>query len=1151
MAFEELKNDKGLKPIGPEDAEVYILGSFPSERELLMGRCFSGQGGEILKTILEYLKINPDKIRYNYAVNYKVINDSPSELQINECRKSVFDDIGKVKPKVIVAMGNTAIKTLFNRSEPGIHGWRGLQIPMQEFNCWVLPVYPMLKILKDGVSDNNYQWTKGTNHTDTLRVLREDLSIIPDLINIPLPKVKPYKIVHLLKFDEVMQFFETANKKDFFVFFVFDYETIGLKPYFEESCILTSSFTFDGETVYAFPISYYYYLDKKKYWNSAQEQTILNKLRELLTNPNSRKGMHNSVFEMEWSKAILGIDIVNVEDSMLQKYILDCRNGTSSLDFLAFVNWGVTWKTYPDSIMSNLTQLPLPELLDYNGKDSIFEYRLFKLQETALNKNKVLNEVYYEQVETAITIADIQYKGACTNEQSRDNLLKGYIIHRKSLEQELLNLDSVKEFRTKYGKVPALKSNSKDIPAILFKIEGLDPFKKTDKGNYSVDKEVLMQYASKSKFCELLLKFREYSGIEGKILKSYTECVFPDGRYHTNFYPIETGRLGCIAKGTKIQVVCDRSKYPEGKNIEDIKEGDFVYTFDDNMDLRLKKVLKCWNTGDKEIIRIHWKRNGSKKEGFLDLTPEHRVRLLSGEYIKAKDLKILDRVLATNVSFKLGYGIINATKHTVMKEHRFIYKECIGEIDDRGIFGDSIHHINSNKLDNRLDNLQKLKNGEHGKLHLTGRIFSEESIKKQKETRKIRFNEGLIKYKYGKENPVYIELSKFTLLKLLAKAGGKVTKIKQFCYATIINKLKEYNINYKNISKRYSEDGKYISKGKLKKLINSGLFHKDIYTTLNIGYFRLNELIEYYNLNYIKRNKWGNKHNHWITKIEYLNTIVPVYDIEVEDTHNFIANELCVHNSSNINLQNLDKRKHPEIRQIIVAPEGYVLIIFDYAQLEARVLAALSNCRNLIDAIKTGYDIHLAKTYEIWGEDFIKKLSPKEIKAYRYKAKNEFVFPSFYGAKPKSVAKWLDISETHAQNVQDKLWFDFPEIKEWQDKILKIYEKKRFIEIPPGRRRYAPLTINEILNTPVQGGAASIVSKVMNKIRKRGYWVYLNCHDELVTCVKEREAKHSMQEIQGIMQIKQYDFMGDTPLVVEGSVGFDWYNTFLNNDIFG
>ena len=94
------------------------------------------------------------------------------------------------------------------------------------------------------------------------------------------------------------------------------------------------------------------------------------------------------------------------------------------------------------------------------------------------------------------------------------------------------------------------------------------------------------------------------------------------------------------------------------------------------------------------------------------------------------------------------------------------------------------------------------------------------------------------------------------------------------------------------------------------------------------------------------------------------------------------------------------------------------------------------------------------------------------------------------------------------------------------------------------------MTTNEILNTPVQGGAASIVSKVMNKISRRCYWVVLNAHDELVPCVKEQEAKYAIEEIQGIMEMKQYDFMGDTPLVVEGSIGFDWFNVFLIKEVF-
>ncbi len=796
MSFVELKKvNVGIPPIGLENAQVYILGDFATERDILVGKPFSGESGELIRTLLDHLKIGSDKVRYNVTVNFKTDDkEGPSDTQINECREEIFKDIKQTKPKVIIACGNQALKCLFERSEPGIFGWRGHLVPFHKFNCWVVPVFPARTILKDGISDNRTQWTKGTNHTDTLRVLREDLSIISDLIKVPVTPIKPYKIVKLKKYEEVLAFLEAVNKKDFFVF---DYETLGLKPYFKESCILSSAFSFDDETAYAFPISYHDYMSKKKYWNSSQEQTILKEMGKLLTNSRCVKGIHNSVFEMEWSKQILGIDITNIEDSMLQKYILDCREGTKGLDFLTFVNYGISHKVYPDSIMSNLTQLPIDDLLDYNGKDTIFEYRIYKKQEKQLNKDKVLLNVYREQLETAITIAKMQHDGACTNPESREKLLVGYKNSRESLEQELLSLDSVKTFRNKYGKVPALKSNSKDIPKILFNIENLEPFKKTDKGNFSVDKEVLSSYSDKSKFCELLLKYREYSGIEGKILKGYTDCVFPDGKYHTSFFPVETGRLS----------------------------------------------------------------------------------------------------------------------------------------------------------------------------------------------------------------------------------------------------------------------------------------------------------------------------------------------------------------ARNINLQNLDKRKHPEIRQIIVAPEGFVLIIFDYAQLEARVLAALSNCRSFIEMIKNNYDIHMAKAIEIWSEEIIKNATEKEVKLMRYRAKNEFVFPSFYGAKPPATAKRLAISESKAEQLLQKLWHDFPEILEWQQEILKIYDKKRFVEIPPGRRRYAPLTTNEILNTPVQGGAASIVCKAMNTLSRRSLWLYLNCHDELVACVKEKEAKYVIEEMQTVMETKQYDFLLDTPLVVEGSCGFDWYNTFPIKDI--
>ena len=70
----------------------------------------------------------------------------------------------------------------------------------------------------------------------------------------------------------------------------------------------------------------------------------------------------------------------------------------------------------------------------------------------------------------------------------------------------------------------------------------------------------------------------------------------------------------------------------------------------------------------------------------------------------------------------------------------------------------------------------------------------------------------------------------------------------------------------------------------------------------------------------------------------------------------------------------------------------------------------------------------MAKAIEIWGEEVIKNATPKAVKLMRYRAKNEFVFPSFYGAKPPATAKRLGISESKAEMLLEKLWFDFPEI---------------------------------------------------------------------------------------------------------------------------
>lgn len=68
-----------------------------------------------------------------------------------------------------------------------------------------------------------------------------------------------------------------------------------------------------------------------------------------------------------------------------------------------------------------------------------------------------------------------------------------------------------------------------------------------------------------------------------------------------------------------------------------------------------------------------------------------------------------------------------------------------------------------------------------------------------------------------------------------------------------------------------------------------------------------------------------------------------VYDLEVEDCHNFIASELCVHNCNKPNAQQYPK----VITKIVVPRDDYVMVDADYSQIEYRVLTALAKNEGL------------------------------------------------------------------------------------------------------------------------------------------------------------------------------------------------------------
>ena len=260
--------------------------------------------------------------------------------------------------------------------------------------------------------------------------------------------------------------------------------------------------------------------------------------------------------------------------------------------------------------------------------------------------------------------------------------------------------------------------------------------------------------------------------------------------------------------------------------------------------------------------------------------------------------------------------------------------------------------------------------------------------------------------------------------------------------------------------------------------------------------------------------------------------------------------------SEDPNVQNFPKRKRSEIRGAIYAPPGSIFAALDYGQIEARVIGMASLDKNLVNYLWEDYDIHgawgarILKRYPKWkdylAETFSLQDEAKIIKAGRQETKNKWVFPMFFGSSFKSCARDLHVPEDVAEELSSEFWKEFSGVLKWQNKLIEGYQRNLYVETLTGRRRRGAITKNELINMPIQGTAADIVTTAMCALSERAYMEdnadihpNLNVHDDLSTIMPEEGHRERIDLIASEMCLPRFDFI-NVPLVVEASVGPRW-----------
>ena len=254
--------------------------------------------------------------------------------------------------------------------------------------------------------------------------------------------------------------------------------------------------------------------------------------------------------------------------------------------------------------------------------------------------------------------------------------------------------------------------------------------------------------------------------------------------------------------------------------------------------------------------------------------------------------------------------------------------------------------------------------------------------------------------------------------------------------------------------------------------------------------------------------------------------------------------------SSDPNLQNIPIRDDDgkEIRKSFVPEPGCLFFSADYSQIELRIMAHLSQDEHMLDAFRSGTDIHAATAAKIWHVP-VEEVTPEQ----RKKAK-QANFGIIYGISTYGLAQRMNISNSEARQLIDDYFATFPRVKAYMDEAIATCREKGYAETIYHRRRYLPdiasrnatvrgFAERNAINAPIQGSEADIIKVAMIHIFKRFATeglrsrMILQVHDELNFSVypEEREqVEHIViEEMENACRLS-------IPLTADAGWGANW-----------
>ena len=289
------------------------------------------------------------------------------------------------------------------------------------------------------------------------------------------------------------------------------------------------------------------------------------------------------------------------------------------------------------------------------------------------------------------------------------------------------------------------------------------------------------------------------------------------------------------------------------------------------------------------------------------------------------------------------------------------------------------------------------------------------------------------------------------------------------------------------------------------------------------------------------------------TYTEALPALISRKDGRIHTTYNQALTVTGRLSSSNPNLQNIPARTEEgnKIRNAFVPKdrENWLILSADYSQIELRLLAHITQDKNLMEAFNTGVDVHTLTASKVFGvpvENVTKDMR------YKSKAVN---FGIVYGQSKYGLAKALGITNAEAEEFIEKYFATYPRVKAYMEGTVLEVQKKGYVETIFGRKRYLETELSSsnamirefakraAINQPMQGTAADLMKIAMIEFSKKlkennlKSKMIIQVHDEIVVEVFKPELERVKELVKQSMELNQ---PLSVPLVVDIYAGETW-----------